>query len=443
MQSENIYWVWLSTRLGVACEDFALLMQQYDNPYDIYSASSEELSSIEGIGETTIAALADKKLKEAAEIVEFCYKTDVRMISYTNKEYPNRLRLIKDPPVLLYVRGTLPNMDSRVCIAMVGTRRMSEYGRSCAYKIAYELGAAGAVVVSGMALGIDGVSAGGAIMGGGKTVAVLGCGIDVVYPREHVRLRNIIVQNGAVVTEYAPGTSPAGENFPKRNRIISGMCQGTLIVEADMRSGAMITARAAISQGRQLFAIPGNLGEENTAGTNILIRDGAIIVTESKDILREYHNLYGRVIDTARLLSAKRKYIFSEDALRRMGISSRTVSRVEYPTNKPSAPRSEFEMRPSYISSDGSCNSESVSTLGIMRTSPPVSQAKGDNSDALLGALTDRQRAMFAEMPDDRAITLDALTKIGFSIGEVMTGMTVLEISGLINSLPGGLYIKK
>ena len=157
MKSENLYWVWLSTRLGVANRDFPRLMLKYQNPYEIYAASAEELSEVEGVSKNTVLRLTDKNLDHASSILEFCAKTGVQIIAYSSELYPNRLRLLADPPVLLYARGTMPHMDDKVCIAIVGTRRMSEYGRDCAYKIAYELGAAGAVTVSGLALGIDGI----------------------------------------------------------------------------------------------------------------------------------------------------------------------------------------------------------------------------------------------------------------------------------------------
>jgi DNA protecting protein DprA len=425
-------------------------MLRYENPYDIYTASYEELCCVEGINRNTLDRLVDKSLDQASKIMEFCAKTDVRILPYNSELYPNRLRLLTAPPVLLYVRGDMPQMDHRVCIAVVGTRRMSEYGRNCAYKMAYELGAAGAVTVSGMALGIDGVAACGAISGGGETVAVLGCGIDVVYPKAHGRLARIIAENGAVVTEYVPGTPPIGEHFPVRNRIISGMCQGTLVIEADERSGAILTAHDAMSQGRQVFSIPGNLGQTNTSGTNALIRDGAIMITETDDILREYNKLYSKYIDFARLAAARQRYAFSEDVLDKMGVSARYSKGVgEVLSNKPSAPRESFERnRSSFAPATKHRERKSVAldsevTMQKGKSPQPIVKATGDHSAELLASLDEKHRALFAEIPNDRAVTVDALAKLGYSIGEVMTAMTMLELKGLVSSLPGGLYIKR
>ncbi len=454
MRPENLYWVWLSCRLGAASKDFLRLLLKYENPYDIYMASDEDLSECAGVSQRTISSLSDKRLEEPSGIIGFCAAAGIAILPYNNEKYPNRLRLLPDPPVLLYVKGSIPDMNNLVCIAVVGTRRMSEYGRECAYRIAYELGAAGAVVVSGMALGIDGVAACGALVGGGITLAVLGCGIDVIYPREHAKLMGIIAENGAIVSEYPPGTPPIGANFPLRNRIISGMCQGTLIVEADARSGAMITARSAEVQGRQVFAIPGNLGEENTEGTNQLIHDGAIVVIKSEDILDEYNYLYGKNINTARLFAARRKYEYSDEPLARMGVSARYSRETGEKSNRPSAPAEAFRTKSGGFAKVAASNKLTDDYVGGKAEKPaapkkPSSAKKtenarsGDDSAELLASLDEKYRRLFAEIPVDRAVPLDTLAKLGYSIGEIMSAMTVLEVKGLVSSLPGGLYVRR
>ena len=449
MKSEKLYWVWLSCRLGVANPDFVRLILRYENPYDIYMANAEELSTVEGVSARTIKMLSDKRLDEASDIIGFCAGTNIGILAFSDAQYPNRLRLIQTPPVVLYVRGKLPDMNNNVCIGMVGTRKMSEYGREYAYRIGYELGAAGAVVVSGMALGVDGVSACGAISGGGKTVAVLGCGIDVVYPREHAKLMNIIAANGAVVTEYSPGTPPIGAHFPVRNRIISGMCNGTLIVEADMKSGAMITANLAVSQGRQLFAIPGNLGESNSEGTNKLIRDGAIIVIETEDILDEYEYLYGDHINNLKLQYARANYSFGERQLIDMGVFTRVVSTTGIgKSNKVIGKQTPVETERKSI--DNVKNSKNIlrkntDTKSTKELKNEVRERRkdSDNSEAILASLDPKQKEMFEHLPFDRAMNTDELSKLGYTVGEVMAAMTMLEIKGLVSSLPGGLYIRK
>lgn len=450
MSSENLYWVWLAQQLGPANVDLPRLMLQYPSPYDIYTATSDELADVENIAEHTVESLSNKSLKEASQIIDYCARTDVRILPYSDPDYPKLLRMLTDPPTLLYVRGELPPLDSRLCIAVVGTRKMTNYGRDNAFRIAYELAAAGAVVVSGLALGIDGVAAGGAVSGGGKTVAVLGCGVDRVYPNEHHDLARIVAQNGAVVTEYAPGTLPEAQNFPVRNRIISGMCHGTLVVEADARSGALITARCAGVQGRQVFAVPGNLGVTNTSGPNVLIRDGGLIVTDTNDIFSEYPEM-ARTLDITRMKRARCEYSFSEETLSRMGIYSRTVrapgdktrrephglirpavysqTPEEAPTATPARPQNEPE------------TTGTSAPAGI--TASAAVNVGSDRSAEILASLSDEHRLIFSEMPDDRAVNTDRLTRLGFTVGEIMSFMTTLEIYGLVSSLPGGLYIKR
>ena len=477
MRSENLYWVWLSEKLGVASPDLPRLMTEYRSPYDIYAASPEELAEIHNLTPEAAHRLSDKSLESAANIVDFCAKTGVRILPYNDNEFPRLLRMLQDPPALLYVKGTLPDMNSRVCIAVVGTRRMSKYGRDNAFRFAYDLGAASVVVVSGLALGIDGVAAGGAISGGGKTVAVLGCGIDRMYPVQHTRLAGLVVENGAIVTEFAPGTPPVGSNFPIRNRIISGMCQGTLVVEADEHSGALITAKRADMQGRQVFAIPGNLGEQNSEGPNVLIRDGGLIAVEPDDILAEYKDYYDKFIDIPRMMAARRQYDFSEEILDRMGICARVPKdRQPHTNNAPSAPREAFVRtgrrgtNPSadagiqfndniddrlssadyVLQASGSRAAAQISfhDIGAGQNKPVTTVCRAerrisDKSAEALASLDERHRALFAEMPDDRAINTDALSRLGFTVGEVMSIMTKLEIMGLVSSLPGGLYIKR
>ena len=257
MNSEDIlYWLWLSERIGIASKEFGKLVKRYDSPFDLYRLEEEEIEGLEGVSERLKLKLADKNLDFAYKTKYECAKKGIHVIPYGDARYPERLRQLEDPPVLLYVMGELPSMDERLCVGMVGTRKISEYGRQSAYKISYELASAGMVIVSGMALGVDGVSAVGALAAGGTTVAVLGCGLSVVYPKEHARLMRAIAAHGAVVSEYPLSEPPYGGNFPKRNRIISGLCQGVLIVEGAQGSGALITASLAEKQGRDVFALP-------------------------------------------------------------------------------------------------------------------------------------------------------------------------------------------
>ena len=247
---QNLYWIWLAEACGAASKSFVRLIDRFSDPFEIYSLDEEEIERIEGIGERLKSKLCDKQLERAYSVIRACKSGKIDVIAYGDKRYPSRLKKLEDAPAVLFCKGRFPDFDSRLCIGMVGTRKMSEYGKESAYKIAYEMAAANAVVVSGMALGIDSVAACGALAAGGTTVAVLGCGVDVVYPKQHAALYEKIAKHGAVISEFMPSSSPEKYNFPIRNRIISGLCQGTLVVEGDKRSGALITAKCALMQGR-------------------------------------------------------------------------------------------------------------------------------------------------------------------------------------------------
>ena len=323
MKDENsLYWIWLSEKCGVACKEFGRLAERYENPYDLYRLEEEEIEQLEGISRSLKTRLTEKSLESSYAILRYCRQNRVAVIGYHDKRYPARLRSIENPPVLLYALGKIPDWNSRLCIGMVGTRKMSEYGQQTAYKISYELSAANALIVSGMALGVDAVSACGALAAGGETVAVLGCGISVVYPKEHAKLKEEILRNGVILTEYPPNERPVGANFPKRNRIISGICQGVLVIEGAVGSGALITAKWAVEQGRELFALPGKVNDVNSEGPNELIRKGAHVALCADDILCHYDFLYHDTVNYKGLARAKKKKVPEEVSLKKYGVSN-------------------------------------------------------------------------------------------------------------------------
>ncbi len=287
------YWVWLGTLDGLTNLSRLRLLAQFGTPENVYYAAPEELSRVEGLSRGQVKRLEDKSLTEADRVLGRCDALGLRVLTLQDAEYPSRLRNIFDPPVLLYVKGRLPVVDEEVSIAMVGTRGATPYGVRSAEELGYGLAKQGAVVVSGMAEGIDAAALRGALRAGGRVISVLGCGIDVVYPKENRYLYEDVAASGALLSEYAPGTEPRGEHFPVRNRIISGLSLGTVVVEApDRRSGALNTAHTALEQGRDVFAVPGGMDAEMSRGCNRLIREGAALVTEAWDILREYQAVY-------------------------------------------------------------------------------------------------------------------------------------------------------
>ncbi len=287
MQNQNISllsWIGLSSIPGIGRVTFRKLVKQFGSPERVLAASAEELS-YEGLSPKATGTILSFAWREYAER-EFAKAASagVSIITMADPAYPESLRETPDPPLYLYIRGALKPEDSNA-VAMVGTRRPTPYGKRITYRCAGELASAGYTIVSGMARGIDTESHRGALAAGGRTIAVLGCGIDVVYPPENSALMEQIIRNGAVVTENPFGTQPESGYFPARNRIISGLSRGTVIIEASEDSGSLITARYTREQNRMLFAVPGNIGAATSKGTNNLIKEGATLIENADDVL--------------------------------------------------------------------------------------------------------------------------------------------------------------
>jgi DNA processing protein len=262
------------------------LVQAFGSPDAIFGASEAELRAIDGMTDKAVAKVLGPEPPgidaQMGRIVEW----EITMLPVTDPEYPVNLRQIYDPPAVLYVRGSLDESD-RFSVSIVGSRRASIYGRTMSERIAKELAGRGICVVSGGARGIDAAAHQGALKGSGRTIAVLGCGVDIAYPSEHRALYAKIAETGAVVSEFSPGTPPEAWRFPSRNRIISGLSSGVLVIQAPNDSGALITARYAAEHGRDIFALPGNVDDIRNEGCHALIRDGAKLVTSAVDILSE------------------------------------------------------------------------------------------------------------------------------------------------------------
>lgn len=228
--SESLYWTWLSLKLGDASPYLNTLVSRYASPKEIYDATASEILSLEKIPDSVKNRLTDKSLDRAERILEDCRKCGIGIMTYADQRYPRILKYISNPPAVLYFKGKPVDFDSKFGVAVVGTRTMSDYGRDMAYKFAYELSSAGAVVISGMALGVDGMAAAGALDAQAATAVVLGGGIDVVYPKVHKKLYNNILKEGLILSEYPPGTACDAAHFPKRNRIISGLQDAHLLL---------------------------------------------------------------------------------------------------------------------------------------------------------------------------------------------------------------------
>lgn len=287
-----LYWIWLSLSCTPASSTFGLLWERFSSPVAIFEADEHDLKKCIGSRSKDLTALADKDLAPAQKMLEYCVKRKIGLLPFDHPRYPAALREIEKPPALLYYRGILPDFSSGIYISVVGTRRMSDYGKRNAFSVSHDLALAGATVVSGMAFGIDAVAAAGAIHAGRPTVAVLGCGIDICYPKKHLTLARRIVKDGCILTEYPPGTPPRAHHFPERNRIISGLSVATVVIEGRQKSGSVITARYAKEQGRDVYALPGNVDSPLSEATTILLRNGAKPFGCADDIIRDYEKTH-------------------------------------------------------------------------------------------------------------------------------------------------------
>jgi len=287
MGEEIFYWLALSLTPGVGEVFIKRLLERFGTPEAVFQAPLKALLEIEGLGEKVAREIqkgpVEKRVEKELHLLE---EVGGKIMTIKDAFYPRRLREIYDPPPVLYVRGELREEDE-LAVAIVGSRKTTPYGKWMTEKMGQELARHGITIVSGMARGIDSHAHWGALSGGGRTIAVLGSGVDVVYPPENRNLYKRIIDQGAVLSEFPMSSPPEGGHFPKRNRIISGLSIGVVVVQAGMESGSLITANYALEQGREVFAVPGNVGSDSSRGTHQLIKDGAKLVESSEDILEE------------------------------------------------------------------------------------------------------------------------------------------------------------
>lgn len=384
------YWLWLTELTGLTNQTRLALLRHFPSPEDVYYADPEEVLLTEGITRQQAALLKNKDLSTADRILADCQRLNIRILTLQDAAYPGRLKNIYDPPCLLYVQGRLPVFDEEVAVAVVGTRDCTPYGVTCAEKLGYGLTRGGAVVVTGLAKGIDAAATRGALRAGGVTAAVVGNGLDVLYPPESRYLYEDVAAAGAILSEYPPGTEPAGWHFPVRNRILSGLCLATLVVEAPERSGALITAGTALEQGREVFAVPGPIDAPTSVGCNRLIRDGGGLVSEAWDLLQEYE---ARFPDKLRPEESRHQ-----------------PSILGYQARQKTEPRP---------------------------VPPSVSLSHNDLS------LTDDQITLLKALPEEEPMLVDDLIELtDLPTRRVLSALTVLEIEHLIEQHSGKRYTR-
>ena len=390
------YWVWLAELPRLKGPFRLALLRHFGSPEDIFFADREELLLAEDVPPGQAELALNRDLSAADRILADCQRLGQRILTIQDAEYPQRLRNIFDPPLVLYVKGRMPVMDEEAAIAVVGTRECTPYGTACGERLGRELAASGAVVVTGLARGVDSAAARGALRAGGSVVGVTGGGLDVVYPPENGDLYADVAARGVLLSEYPPGSPPDKAHFPVRNRIMSGLSVAALVVEAPGHSGALITARLALEQGREVYAVPGPIDAPDSVGCNRLIRDGAGLAAEGWDITRDFQERFPDKLRPARKLPAW----------------------TPLPTRRRAEPRRKPEPAPEPEKAPAL---RAVSREGLT-----------DDQIALLGVLE----------PEGPVQVDDLIESTGIPARRVSSALTMLEIDGCVRQHDGKRYTR-
>lgn len=411
-----LHWIWLAHRPGVSDRMKVCLLQHFRDPEDIYYADGGSYRHVEGITAEAAEALKDKNLAFAETVLEACRRENLHILTFQDAAYPSKLKHIADPPILLYYKGQLPDFDAQPVIGVVGTRKASAYGMQTAKRMGYQIAKCGGIVVSGMAYGIDGMAMSGALTADQMTVGVLGCGADIVYPLSNRALFRDVASYGCILSEFAPGTQPAKWTFPKRNRIISGLSNGVLVVEAPEGSGALITAGHALEQGRDVFVVPGNIDQPGFVGSHRLLRDGATLVSSGWDILSEYQALYP-------------DKIHREEGLAHQSIYPDELAKASLETEKP-LPK---------VAQKRSLPGKSHPLKKILEKKTIDNQPTEAYSDVntVQPKLSDQEQRIVDALRSGERLVDDVIAETGLTTGKILALLTMLELKGVLKRLPG------
>ncbi len=393
-----IHWIWLASRPNLSDRMKTALMDHFSDAEELYFADIQSVERFEYLTKEAIESLQDKNLKEAQNILDTCMDRDIHILTFRDAAYPARLRNIPDAPMVLYYKGRLIDFDGLPLIGIVGTRHATAYGITVAKRMGYQIAVCGGVVVSGMAFGIDGVAMSGALTAGMPVVGVLGCGVDIVYPPSNKALFADTVKSGCILSEFPPGTPPYGWNFPKRNRIISGISCGVLVVEAPQKSGALITAHQALEQGRDVFVVPGNIDVDTCKGSNALLRDGAIAATSGWDVVGEYEAQFPDKIHKVNPPAMQQSY----------------PDEVQQPR---------VAQKPKLI--------ERIHKEKLNKQKP------AEQVEESLPALSAQEERIVALMNEGNTLVDDIIAHMQQPAASVLAALTMLQIKGVVKSLPG------
>lgn len=415
MNEMTLYWIWLQLCLGSGAK-VDESVAYFENPKAIYDAGDTQRVYSNAFTSNQLKKLKTKTLEDAEKVLIECEKTGCGIITPDNEKYPRKLMCMTNYPLVLYTLGDLNCLKGREAISIVGTRRASDSGLDIAGKLSASLCRAGVTVVSGGAFGIDSAAHLGALSEKGKTVAVLGCGFNAKYRDGITGFRQDIIENGAIISEYHPSVEAKGTNFPIRNRIIAALSLGTVVVEAATKSGSLITANLALDYGRDVFAVPGNAANLVQMGTISLIRDGATPVFSSLDILGQYAFTHPDTIDWEKV----------ESDLLYHNHEQIDFSKIKYEVKRVI----------------GGKNDVPIDKREYKDIIPETDKQYFEEKKININISPDAQKVL--DVFGDGPVTIDEITEqTSLTMPKILVALTQLEISGIIKSQPGHIYLKK
>lgn len=414
-------YIWLCNAMPTGSAFIKHLFNVFGTIDAIFDAQKKDYKQA-GLKSSDIKALCDKSLEIPKRYLDWCKEQNIGLLFYDDPLYPERLKIIENPPCMFFYRGRLRNLDDYPCFAFVGTRRCTNPGMSHAYEASYITASRGGVIVNGIARGIDGACIAGALDANGYAIAVLGCGIDRIYPIENKDLFYKLSSNGLILSEFLPFTLPLRNNFPIRNRVISGLCVASVIFEADEnRSGAMITANYALKQGRQLFAVPGKPKDKLYSGPLSLIKNGANVFTEADDILSEYSMMFPHRINLHHVTSVPEEFV-----------QKHIDEHSTYEDNNKSFFK-KSDKKEKFIENF----TESAQNYKNKQEVKSKIKSKAQIDYTMLSTTETKIMQKFVETKE---LSADEICADGIKIEDVLSSLTLLEVYGYIEALPGGRF---
>lgn len=417
----RLHWIWLQSALGAGCPQTGALLRRFGTAFEVYQADPRELAAC-GLSAAQIKRLENRDLHPAAQCLYETLRIGGWVLTPEDARFPSQLRGIYAMPLVLYGRGWMPDMETIPSVTIVGTRRCSPYGLRMATELAAGLAAGGLCVVSGGAIGVDGAALRAALAQGGTTICLQGCGLDINYPAENEDMRRAVAQTGAVLTEFPLGMPARRQNFPIRNRLLSGLTQGTCVVEAPAGSGALITARYALEQGRDVFAVPGAAYMPSMAGCNELIRDGAHLVSCAADVMEEYRPRFENRLDFEAAAAAERAAGGIKPSLLRVADSRQA--------NEP--PKSRSGCQPKRAG-------RPVRRAVSEKPAPPENPAPAPTA-VCPDYVSETARQIYAVLTAEPQLLDDISARLSLPTNRVLAALTELEIAGCAAGDAGGRY---